>query len=199
MSPPLVAALVVAVAYLSGSVPYGYLIARRRGIDIQAEGSGNIGATNVTRILGKKTGVAVLLLDVLKGALPVAVALALAAAGDAARWAVAASALAAVVGHCFPVWLRFHGGKGVATSLGVFLVLDLRASGLAIVVFAVVYAASRVASLGSLAAALLFPAFLWLLGHAPVDVALAAAMALVITIRHRDNIARLREGRENRV
>lgn len=186
----------VILGYLSGSIPYGKIVARARGIDIQHEGSGNIGATNVTRVLGKKLGAAVLLLDVAKGALPVALALWLAARGEVPAFAVAATGLAAVAGHCFPVWLRFRGGKGVATSLGVFVVIDPVASAVSVLVFAIVYAIARAASVGSLVAALAFPFLLLARGRPTIDVLLAGAMFLVILVRHRDNLARLRRGAE---
>ena len=188
--------LIVVFGYLSGSVPYGKILARARGIDIQHEGSGNIGATNVTRVLGKKLGAVVLLLDAAKGAMPVAIALALAGRGTAPPEVVAATGLAAVVGHCFPVWLRFHGGKGVATSLGVFLVIDPIASAASVGLFAITYAVVRAASVGSLVAALAFPFLLLARGRPVVDVLLAALMFLVILVRHRENLARLRRGKE---
>jgi acyl phosphate:glycerol-3-phosphate acyltransferase len=189
------AALIV-LGYLSGSVPYGKLFARARGVDIQEEGSGNIGATNVTRVLGKTLGAVVLLFDVAKGALPVGLALWLVERGDAPASAAAATGLAAVAGHCFPVWLRFRGGKGVATSLGVFVVIDPIASAISVALFAVTYAASRAASVGSLVAALAFPFLLFARGRPAIDVALAGAMFLIILLRHRDNLARLRRGKE---
>jgi glycerol-3-phosphate acyltransferase PlsY len=186
----------IVLGYLSGSVPYDKLFARARGVDIQEEGSGNIGATNVTRVLGKKLGAVVLLFDVVKGALPVGLALWLAARGDAPAHAVAATGLAAVAGHCFPVWLRFRGGKGVATSLGVFVVLDPIASAISVALFVLTYAVARAASVGSLVAALAFPFLLFARGRPAIDVTLAAAMFLIILVRHRDNLARLRRGRE---
>jgi acyl phosphate:glycerol-3-phosphate acyltransferase len=189
------AALIV-LGCLSGSVPYGKLFARARGVDIQEEGSGNIGATNVTRVLGKTLGAVVLLFDVAKGALPVGLALWLVERGDAPASAAAATGLAAVAGHCFPVWLRFRGGKGVATSLGVFVVIDPIASAISVALFAVTYAASRAASVGSLVAALAFPFLLFARGRPAIDVALAGAMFLIILLRHRDNLARLRRGKE---
>ncbi len=184
---------IVLVAYLLGSVPFGVIFARAKGIDIQRVGSGNIGATNVARQLGKKLGALVLLLDAAKGALPVAAALWLAPGA----WVAPACALAAVVGHCFPPWLRFHGGKGVATALGVFAVLDPPALGVALLVFALVYAACRIVSAGSLAAALAFPLAAWWLGAGRYELAAAVAVTLLIIARHRDNLARLRRGAES--
>ncbi|MEM1032626.1 MAG: glycerol-3-phosphate acyltransferase [Myxococcota bacterium] len=161
MSPLVSTGLLVGAAYLSGAVPYGHLIARARGIDIRAVGSGNIGATNVSRALGRGWGVVVLVLDALKGAVPVGIAVWTAGAGLTSPLGVTAAGLAAVVGHCFPVWLAFRGGKGVATSLGVFLVIDPVAAAASAVVFFATYALTRTASVGSLVAATLFPVILW--------------------------------------
>jgi glycerol-3-phosphate acyltransferase PlsY len=194
---PYFTAFLVAAAYLSGSIPFGLIVARMRGVDVREVGSGNIGATNVSRAVGKKLGAVVLLLDAAKGALPVAAALLLARAGIASPIGVAACALAAVAGHCFPVWLKFRGGKGVATALGVFLVLDPLAALLAVVVFAVVVALSRVAAVGSLVAALAFVITLQLRGRGPEEVALASVIFAIIVVRHVDNIRRLFRGKEH--
>lgn len=188
------------VAYLAGSIPFGLLLARARGVDIQAVGSGNIGATNVARTLGKQLGALVLVADMLKGGLPMA----------AARWLLGLDAraephfyvavgLAAVVGHCFPVWLRFKGGKGVATALGVYLVVDPLAAVLCIGLFALAYAAFRISAVGSLAATSAFPALLWMRDHPMSHVVLALLIAVVIVIQHRGNLGRLRRGEEHKV
>jgi glycerol-3-phosphate acyltransferase PlsY len=187
---------VIAGAYLAGSIPFGVIIARARGVDIQEVGSKNIGATNVARQLGKRVGAVVLLLDAGKGALAVAIAAHLVAGGVLAPWTVVAAGLAAVTGHCFSVWLRFAGGKGVATALGVFLLIDPLACAVSVTLFALAYAAFRIASLGSLLGALAFPLALWWRGHPPSYVWLAVAIALLIVVRHRDNIGRLLGGRE---
>lgn len=195
----LLTALLVVAAYLAGSIPFGLIIARLRGVDVREVGSGNIGATNVTRALGKKLGAVVLLLDAAKGALPVLGALMLARAGLAEPVGVTACALAAVAGHCFPVWLKFRGGKGVATSLGVFLVLDPLATGVAVLVFVITFALTRVASVGSLVAAVGFVIAFQLRGRSPAEIALAAVVVFIIVVRHIDNIKRLFRGKENRV
>lgn len=192
-------AFIVVAAYLSGSIPFGLLIARLRGVDVREVGSGNIGATNVTRALGKKVGALVLLFDAGKGALPVAAAVLLARAGIVAPVGVFACALAAVAGHCFPVWLKFRGGKGVATSLGVFLVLDPIACALCVGVFVVVVLVTRVASVGSLVAAFAFVGVLQWQGRAREEVMLAAIIVAIIVVRHVDNIRRLFRGKENAV
>ena len=156
LSVALVAAL-IAGAFWAGAIPFGVLLARRRGVDIRAHGSGNIGATNVSRVLGARDGAIVLVLDALKGALPTALALALAdpaaPPGIDAR-AVALTGGAAILGHCFSPFLRGRGGKGVATALGVFLVLAPAIVAVAVAIFAAVLAVTRVPALGSLAAAL---------------------------------------------
>ena len=187
--------VVLGAAYLAGTVPFGVLFAKARGVDIQRVGSGNIGATNVARTLGKRLGAVVLLLDALKGALGVGAARLL----QLAPWVVAAVALAAVVGHCFPPWLRFRGGKGVATALGAFLVMDPAATGIVVLVFAALYAVTRRVSLGSLVAALAFPIALWALDRPRELVWIAAATTLLIIVRHKDNIRRLLGGSEDAV
>ena len=138
------AALLVVAGYFSGSVPFGVLVTRKlKGVDVRSQGSGNIGATNVARVAGKKVGVAVLLLDAAKGALPVLLARLFL---PGFFWAHAAVALAAFLGHVFPVWLGFKGGKGVATALGVLVVLVPYGALAGFVVYALLFAAFRVGS-----------------------------------------------------
>ncbi len=193
------AVAVVVGAYFLGSIPVGLLVARARGIDIREVGSGNIGATNVARGLGKKIGAGVLVLDALKGALPVLAVRWLGLAHTVNPLIVSAAGFAAVAGHCFPIWLGFHGGKGVATSLGVYLALDPLVTAAGVGVFAVIYAATRIVSIGSLIAAVAFPVLLLLLGRSDADVTLGIAVALVIIYRHKANISRLLHHREYRV
>ena len=198
---------VVVLAYLLGSIPFGYLIVRLRGGgDVRETGSGGTGATNVTRRAGRAAGILTLALDALKGAAAVIVARYLLADGFGVNWWVAAAALAAVTGHVFPVWLRFRGGKGVATGLGVFLSLAPLAVLCALPIFVLVVWATRYVSLGSMTAAALVPVFVWLLGRGsataeeglvPVLVAAAAGAALII-LMHRANIGRLMRGTENK-
>jgi glycerol-3-phosphate acyltransferase PlsY len=183
----------VATGYLLGSVPFGLLVSKLAGsTDPRTVGSGNIGATNVTRAGGRGLGVATLALDALKGALP---ALAFA---RVSLLAGALAGLAAIAGHCFPAWLRFRGGKGVATFLGVGAALCWPAA----LVFAAAYAATaaavRIASVASLAATWASCVTALLLGPQEVAAALLLA-ALVITWRHRGNLARLRRGEETRM
>jgi glycerol-3-phosphate acyltransferase PlsY len=188
--------IAVVIAYLLGSIPFGYLIVRRKmGADIRQTGSGGTGATNVTRRAGKAAGVLTLLLDAAKGS--AAVLIARAVAGD--DWLIAAAAIAALVGHMFPVWLGFRGGKGVATGVGIFLVLAPIALLGAGVIFVAIVALTRYVSLGSIIAAILIPVFVWLLSDLrPLLVAAIVGAALII-FAHRGNIQRLVSGTESRI
>jgi len=192
---PIVATLVILGAYLVGSIPFGYLVGRWRGVNIFHEGSGNIGATNVMRASGKALGILTLVGDILKGFLPTWLAL---RAGLAAPL-VAAVAFAAFVGHLFPVYLRFKGGKGVATALGVFIALSPLAVLIDIAVFAAILYTWRYVSLGSLAAAALMPVLLLAFGFPSPYVVLCLAMAILIFVKHARNIGRLWGGTENRM
>src|ERR687893_703173 len=157
-------ALVVALSYLLGSIPFGYLIVRARGGgDVRETGSGGTGATNVTRRAGKGAGLLTLLLDAVKGAAAVLLARQLLTPDFGVNWWVAASAFAAVVGHVFPVWLKLRGGKGVAPGLGVFLALAPAAVPFALAAFAVVVWRTRYVSLGSITAAALMPLVVFVL------------------------------------
>jgi glycerol-3-phosphate acyltransferase PlsY len=192
------APLIPLIAYLLGSIPFGYLIVRwQKGIDVRSTGSGSIGATNVMRNLGLIGFVATFLLDFAKGA--AAVLLAARWTGDAPVW-VAGAAVAAVVGHCFPVWLKLRGGKGVATAAGVFFVLAPIQVGIAVAIFVVVLALGRYVSLGSIIAVGAFPVLFQVQVHPPPALVVgAAACALVIIARHQSNIRRLLQGTENRL
>lgn len=185
---PLASAIVVA-AYFVGSIPVGLLVSRARGIDIRAVGSGNIGATNVARGLGARLGLLVLVFDAVKGAIPMLVVAALDLASTVDPLVVTATGFAAIAGHCFPIWLRFRGGKGVATSLGVYLALDPLATGLAVVAFAAAFAPWRIVAVGSIAAATAMPIIMLLLHRSDAAVTLAIAVALVVVYRHRGNLA----------
>lgn len=199
MSAVTASALLVVGSYLLGSIPFGVLLARSRGVDIRSVGSKNIGATNVARNLGKKLGLVVLVLDALKGALAIVGARYLIEAGLADPFALTAAGVAAALGHCFPVWLRFRGGKGVATALGIMLVVAPTQAGLAVALFAGLYVGFRMASIGSLAAAAGFPLALWAWGFPAPELALAVALAAIIWGKHHENIRRLLRGDENRV
>ncbi len=197
---------VLAAAYLLGSIPFGYLIVRLTGRgDVRETGSGGTGATNVTRRAGKGAGVLTLLLDALKGAAAVLIARSLLGAGAAAQWWVCAAAAAAVLGHVFPVWLKFRGGKGVATGLGVFLVLAPLATLCASLVFVFVVWLWRYVSLGSIVAAALLPLAVWSLSALGISdraprplLALSTLGAALIVLMHRANVGRLLRGEESK-
>ena len=186
--------LPILLGYLAGSVPFAYLLARRRGIDVRVAGSGNVGAANVLRTTGPWRGVIVMGLDMSKGIAAVAIGNLL--AGGTAL--IALTGAAAIVGHIYPVWLRFHGGKGVAVAAGVFTMLSPGATAAAAALFLVTAWATRYVSLASIAATVALPPAAWLLGS-PLSVVLAAAgAAVLILFRHRTNWHRLRMGTERR-
>lgn len=226
------AVVVITIAYLLGSIPFGFLIVRvTQGADVRETGSGGTGATNVSRRAGKAAGVVTLLLDALKGAAAVVIAKVvwalpiLEAVGNTgssleayerqvgtsllsnteAYWWVAAAAIAVIVGHIFPVWLGFRGGKGVATGVGVFLILTPIAVVFAGVIFLLVVWRTRYVSLGSIVAAAAIPLFV-LLQHAfirpvvPLTPTMFAAIggAALIVFAHRENLERLARGTENK-
>jgi acyl phosphate:glycerol-3-phosphate acyltransferase len=187
---------IVVIGYLIGSIPFALLLARRWGAsDLRLLGSGNLGAANVLRTSGVKAGVLVAVLDVAKGA--ASVALAERFFGGAAAPAIAG--LAAIVGHVYPVWLRFRGGKGVATACGVFAVLTPHAVPPALVVFAATVWATRYVSLGSVAALLALPPVAYALDAEPPVLAVASAAAALVVFRHRSNLMRVRLGTERRI
>jgi acyl phosphate:glycerol-3-phosphate acyltransferase len=216
--------IIVAVSYLLGSIPFGYVLVRVfRGQDVRKSGSGNIGATNVARSGAKGLAIATLLLDALKGYAAVAFAFWLASrqrlegpiptsvydrtTGSMSSHTVfllaALAAFVAILGHMFTIWLRFKGGKGVATAAGSFVALSPRAMLVALVLFVLVVALTRYVSLGSIVAAAAFPLCVWWLGPAerttvPI-LLLIAASSLLIILRHKDNIRRLLAGTENRL
>ena len=201
------AVVIVLSAYLLGSIPWGYLIGRINGVDVRKEGSKNIGATNVTRCVGKKAGKLCFALDFPKGALPVL----------AAQWAfensvhlqyvVIAALFAAVIGHMFPVFLGFKGGKGVSTAAGAIMALTPFPLLIALVVWVVVFMVSRYVSLASISAAAVLPIVAWVcyltgfgqeLSRSPLVLGFLTLIALLAIMRHRSNIQRLLAGTENR-
>ena len=188
---------VIAVAYLIGSIPFSFLVARAFGVkDVREVGSGNVGATNVLRSAGKAAGALALLLDIGKGAGASALAGRL-APGEAGL--PAAAAVAAVVGHMYPVWLRFHGGKGVATGLGAFAPLAPLAALGALAVFGLTALSTRFVSLGSVAGGVTLAGIaLALRGPDPVAIA-AAVTAALVAFRHRSNLRRILGGTERRM
>jgi acyl phosphate:glycerol-3-phosphate acyltransferase len=185
----------IVCAYFIGSVPTGLLLAKAfGGIDIRSQGSGNIGATNVYRTVGRKLGILTLIGDCLKGLLPVVAANMLVFPD----FIVAMVGVAAFLGHIFPVFLRFKGGKGVATALGVFLAAAPYAVLASLGVFIIFIAVWRYVSLGSIAAAAFMPVFTAIFSYKPVTVGMSFFIALIVIIKHHENIRRLRNGTENK-
>ena len=188
--------LLVAASYLAGAVPFAHLAARGlSGVDVRRAGSGNVGATNVLRVAGVRIAALVLALDAAKGAAAVLAAAVL----GMDEGAQAAAGGAAVVGHVWPVWLRFRGGKGVATAGGAFAMLAPVATAAAGVVFVAVVSIGRYVSLGSMAAAVALPLLLAATGTSSVTTTSAAGVAGLIVLRHRENLGRLRSGTEWRL
>ena len=196
---PLMLSLLILTAYLLGSLPNGLLIARFKGIDLQKAGSGNIGATNVYRCVGKGWGLAAFVLDAVKGFVPAFVFPRL--MESTPPWLGLACGIAAVAGHNWPVWLKFKGGKGVSTSAGMLLGIAPAAAGLGFAVFALTLLATRFVSLGSILAALAVPAA-YLAMNGAENRLLAGAlivMGLLVVVKHRANIGRLLKGTEPRI
>lgn len=187
--------IAVLVAYVLGSIPFALLLTRSRGIDLRHVGSRNVGAANVLRSAGVAPAIAVTLLDAAKGALAVLVARVM----DADQLLVTSAGVAAIVGHVSPPWLGFRGGKGVATSAGVFAVLSPFATVVALVIFVGTIGVTRFISAGSIAGALALPVAA-ATSHAPVPVVAGAVVAALIVVRrHRDNVSRLIAGTERRI
>ena len=189
------AVLAVTLGYLVGSIPFAYLLSRRQGIDLRRAGSGNVGASNVLRTTGVRAAVLAMLLDGVKGTLAVVMAQLL----SVGLVATVAAAFASVVGHVYPIWLRFRGGKGVATAAGAFALLAPEALGIAAGVFVIAVAATRFISVGSIAGALTL-VVVAATSDVPGVVAIGAtASTLIIVYRHRGNLARLVAGTERRI
>ena len=187
--------ILIAAAYLAGSIPFGMVLARAKGVDLRSVGSGNIGATNVARAMGKGWAVAVLAADAAKGFVPVF----LGRRFGLSPAAVAIAGAAAIVGHMFTIFLRGRGGKGVATSLGVALALSPVAAAIGFGAYVVVFATTRLSSLGSLLGVWTFAMLFVLRERPPVPlVVLALGGAALVTLRHRENITRLVRGEEKR-
>lgn len=187
-------ALLVVISYLVGSIPFGYLLARIKGVDIRKQGSGNIGATNVWRNMGLLSGLLVLVMDALKGIVCVLLGR-LFAGGDAQLL----TAMAALVGHSWPVFLHFKGGKIIATALGVFLALDPLVTGLAALIWLVVIALFRFVSLGSILAIISLPVFMLAFSRPWSEVIFSAIVAVIAIFKHLPNIKRLLSGTETKI
>jgi acyl phosphate:glycerol-3-phosphate acyltransferase len=184
------------VGYLLGAIPFGLVIGKSVGIDVRMEGSRNIGATNVNRVLGKKLGILTLLCDCMKGLLPMWLAGFFLPAMDNRELLIALTGVLAVVGHMFPVYLGFRGGKGVATGLGVFLFLSPPTIAVSLAVFLGAVKVSGYVSVGSLLAAALAPLWLYLFGSSHIAIGAAAIIGVLIWVKHHENIRRLVHGQE---
>ncbi len=196
--------LFVPLAYLLGAVPFGFLIARARGIDIRTVGSGNIGATNVLRSVGKSWGILTLVLDALKGLLPALgfpiLARTIFDLDDGSIMRVVCGCTA-VLGHNYPVYLKFKGGKGVATTAGALIGIAPTALLVGLITFAVVFGVSRMVALGSISAAIVIPIASWWLYHGEnhLTPAVLTVLGILVIWRHRANIGRILNGKENRI
>ncbi len=190
---PWASGAIVLASYALGSISFGLILAARRGVDLRAVGSGNVGATNAGRALGRRAGRIVLLLDALKGLAPTLVAALV--AGLDSPW-TAAAGLAAVLGHCWPIWHGFRGGKGAATAAGAMLVLAWPAGLAAILSYLAAKRVSRKVSVGSLTGSLVGALVAMALGPLRAAAWGALAIAIVVWARHTDNLARLRRGEE---
>ena len=188
--------LLPVIGYLLGSIPFGLVIGKMVGADVRKKGSQNIGATNVSRVLGKKLGFLTLVCDCFKSIVPMVIAAQVLPESDAKEMIVAATGVMAVVGHMFPLYLKFIGGKGVATGLGVFLYLSPVAIGISLLVFIASVALSGFVSVGSLLASGLIPLWLYLLGASKTTIIAASFVALLIWFKHHENIGRLIRGEE---
>lgn len=186
--------IVIGTAYLIGSIPTGLLLGKAYGIDVRKEGSGNIGATNLYRTVGRKVGIITLIGDCLKGLLPVVIVKASSLPPDLAAWV----GLAAFCGHVFSAFLKFRGGKGVATALGVFLALAPLAVAIAMALFAAMMYLWRYVSLGSISAAAIMPLAVYFLGGSGTVIIVTLLIALIVIARHHENIGRLLAGSESK-
>jgi acyl phosphate:glycerol-3-phosphate acyltransferase len=198
--------LTLLIAYLLGSIPTGFLVAKARGVDIRTVGSGNIGATNVFRILGTPAGVFVLLADAAKGWLAVFVVAGLVggwcypdAGKQAMEWFKLCAGVAAILGHIYTCWLYFKGGKGIATSAGVLVALVPGALLIILSIWIVVFALSRYVSLASICASFALPFAAWVRGGSRTIIIVTAALAALAIYKHKANIKRLLNGTENRI
>jgi len=201
----------ISLAYLLGSIPFGLIVARSRGIDIRSVGSGNIGATNVLRSVGKSWGILTLFLDALKGLIPSALFPAFAGIFSIQILAVenpdilqVVCGCAAVLGHNFPIFLKFKGGKGVATTAGALIGIAPAALGIGLIAFLLTFAISRMVSMGSIIAAATIPVAAWLLyrgqeNPALIEPIVLTALGLLAIWRHKSNIGRILKGQETRI
>lgn len=186
---------ILVLAYLVGSVPTGYILSSVSGIDIREAGSGNIGATNVGRVVGWKAGLVTLLADAGKGFIPVFITVQIGFDPEVS----ALTALSAFLGHLYPVYLKFKGGKGVATAIGCLAGIDPSVAGYLVLAFLVIVLVSRWVSLGSICAAVLAPPLFWYFTREPSYIWMSLVMALLVIVRHRENIQRILSGAESKL
>ena len=186
--------LLILIGYLLGSVPAGFILGSMSGVDVRRSGSGNVGATNVARVVGKRQGILTLIADSAKGFVPVI----LATQVGAGLAVIVLVGIAAFLGHLYPIFLKFKGGKGVATALGVFLALAPTATLVLIAIFAATVLSSRIVSLSSIAIAVAAPIIFWLFHYPTSVISMALFIGAAIVIRHRANIQRLINGSEPR-
>ncbi len=191
--------LLSVIAYIAGSIPFGLIVGRYKGVDIRKRGSGNIGATNVARVIGKKWGLLVLFLDFLKGFLPVYIYKNFLASNALHDAFIGIIGLCAVAGHCFSVFLRGRGGKGVATALGVFVAVSIKASLASMAAFIAILKVTGIVSASSLGASFIAPIAFRILTPSPFIEPFIWLISLIIWIKHHANIKRIIEGREIRV
>ncbi|MEW5693180.1 MAG: glycerol-3-phosphate 1-O-acyltransferase PlsY [Candidatus Hydrogenedentota bacterium] len=181
-------------SYLVGSIPAGYIYGRLMGIDIKKEGSGNVGATNVMRVLGRKAGIAVLFFDILKGFIPVE----LGSLYFRNEGIIIICGILSIIGHMYPVWLGFRGGKGVATSCGVFIALVPGVVLMGFIVFVITVIFTRFVSVGSIIISIFVPVCIFLEGKIILGI-FSVIVGAIIIYRHKENIKRILEGRENKI
>jgi glycerol-3-phosphate acyltransferase PlsY len=184
------------IGYLVGAIPFGLIISKMVGVDVRTQGSRNIGATNVNRVLGKKLGFITLVCDCLKGLLPMYFAALILSESETKELIVALTGVMAVLGHMFSIYLGFRGGKGVATGMGVLLYLSFPAIAISLAVFVAIVALTGFVSAGSLLASGLIPLWLYLLGASKTTIGTAAVVAVLIWLKHHENINRLIHGQE---
>lgn len=190
-------AIFIICSYLLGSIPFGYIAAKRlKGIDITRHGSGNIGATNIMRSIGAGPAAAVFILDILKGFIPVFMAKSILPSSP--DWFVVLCGIMAIIGHCLSIFLRFRGGKGAATSLGVIIGLNPLIAAISFGIFIVVLAISKYVSLASIATAIAVPVLMVLFRQSTSFMIFAALMGSFVVLKHRSNIGRLAKGTEAR-
>lgn len=186
------------LAFLIGSLPCGFIIGKLRGIDIRKSGSGNIGATNAARVLGKSAGIITLFADILKGAISASIGY-LEVNQPYYPQSFAVFGAAAIFGHCFSPWLNFKGGKGVATTLGAFLIISPAQVGIAALVFLITYKISGFVSLGSIISAVALPIVIAISSFDSTTILLSFLVSVLVVVRHKDNIKRLISGEEMKI